>query len=294
MIRPLSMTALGRGEHTEKERTWVVEIRSVNHRFCDIKTRLPREYAALEERIKKEIKNRYNRGHIDVAVTTSGRSTDTARLEVNLPMAQNYLDCMKKIQAELGLAGEIDISQVLGWRDVLVAGEQEEDLEETWLALRIALNLALDSAQQMRENEGTALKADLLAMLDNITTAVEEIAGAVPDLVREREALMQERLTALLDGVDLDPARLAQEVAILADKSDVTEEVVRLRSHIKQFQDFLGSDEPVGRRLDFLLQEFNREINTIASKINNSQVAHRTVELKNEAEKMREQVQNLE
>ncbi|MDH4321210.1 MAG: YicC family protein [Desulfobulbaceae bacterium] len=294
MNRPLSMTCFGRGECVAEATAWTVEIRSVNHRYCDISFKLPRKYAVLEERMKKEIMTFFSRGHIDVSLSYVSSGTGSANLQVNMDLARAYHQSLCALSEALALPTPTDVALVAGFRDVVVAAEAEEDIEAIWPAVRTALLQALEGGQAMREREGATLKADLLARLQALEETANVVAGQAPELVRKKEMALKERLDNLLKGVDIDPARLAQEVAVMADKADVTEELVRLRSHCGQFSHFLALDEPVGRRLDFLMQEFLREINTMASKINDAGVAHLAVELKNEVEKMREQVQNLE
>jgi uncharacterized protein (TIGR00255 family) len=212
-----------------------------------------------------------------------------------MELARQYHDCLKKISGELSLDSEPDLSILSGFREIITVENQEEDLNEIWdSGIHQALQAALKECLETRKAEGGNLKTDLLERLSLIREASRKIEGMAPQLLEEKKNGLEERLANLLNGIEIDPARLAQEVALLADKADVTEELVRLKSHISQFGNFLELDEPVGRRLDFLLQEFLREINTLASKISNAQVAHLAVELKNELEKMREQVQNLE
>ncbi|MEN8142085.1 MAG: YicC/YloC family endoribonuclease [Thermodesulfobacteriota bacterium] len=295
MTRPLSMTSFGRGEYKTGKRTWTAEVRSVNHRFCDIKIRIPRKYGALEEKIKKEISAAYSRAHIDVNISYSGEEQGAVQLKTDLDLARQYHDCLKSISRELALDSEPDLSILSGFREIITVESQEEDLDEIWNSgIRQALQAALEECRKMREAEGSNLKQDLQERLSLISGASAKIEEMFPQLQAEKKTALEERLANLLNGVEIDQARLAQEVALLADKADVTEELVRLKSHISQFGNFLELDEPVGRRLDFLLQEFLREINTLASKISSAQVAHLAVELKNELEKMREQVQNLE
>ena len=288
------MTSYGRGDSTSGPKSWIAEIRSVNHRYLDVKVKIPRKYTALEERVKKEIAAQYSRGHVDVIITPGPESVETMRLNVNIPLARDYHHCLESISKELGLADQPTLAMIKDFREVVTAQEEEEDLDNIWPSLREAVVNALKNGLVMREKEGEALKKDLSERLNNFTATIAQIEETVPDLVKMKEDKLKERLGKLLDGVDLDPIRLTQEVAIMTDKSDVTEELVRLKSHIDQFAHFLEADEPIGRRLDFLLQEFLREINTFASKINNAPMAHQSVDLKNEVEKLREQIQNLE
>ncbi len=293
MKKLLSMTAFGRGESHVGPTTWTVEIRSVNHRFLDLKVRTPRDLMDIEERVKKEVSTVFSRGHIEVSVSSRGETSES-HVRPNLDLAHEYCQALVAIQKKLGLPGQPDLAMVAAFQQVITNVDQEKDADAVWAAIQPALAKAMKQCQRMREKEGQALKKELLRLLKQIDRRVKDIAVALPTILAARQTALKDRLDKLLQGVDIDPSRLAQEGALLADKVDITEELTRTRSHINQFHNYLEMDEPVGRRLDFLLQEFNREINTVASKINNAKVAHLSVELKNDIEKMREQVQNLE
>ncbi len=293
-MRPRSMTGFGRGEACVDGRTWTVEIKTVNHRFLDQRIGLPRSISGLEERVKKMVATRFDRGRVEVNGVVQGDASTGVLLQVNMDLARQYHRCLQEVKTTLDLAGRITICDMLGLRDLIRHQEEGLDLEKEWIGLEKALGQALDECDRMREKEGRSLKKDLLQRLQTFARLVETIEISVPDIVQSRRQELKTRIEKLLTEVDLDPARLAQEAAFMADKADVTEEIVRLRSHIDQFETFLGSDEPVGRRLDFLLQEFLREVNTLASKINNGGIAHLGVEMKNDIEKLREQVQNIE
>lgn len=294
MNYPCSMTAFGRGEANGAGRTWTVELRSVNHRYSDIKIRIPRKHAGFEERIKREITNYYSRGHVDVMVTVAGEAAESLHLQANLSLAREYHQCLTSLRDELKLPDQPSLAMIKDMRDIITVVEVQDDLEAVWPELAAALRLALENTRSMREAEGEATKAELLGRLQAFKETVSAIERELPALLEKRGEKLKERLDSLLAGVDLDPVRLAQEVAVLADKSDITEEIVRLYSHIEQFSNFLEVQEPTGRRLDFLLQEFFREINTMASKIGDVKISHQAVAMKNEVEKLREQVQNLE
>lgn len=295
MKYPVSMTAFGRGELLTAAGGWTVEIRSVNHRFSDIRVKIPRQFAALEEKVKKEISRFYSRGHIEVVITPAAAISEAKTLAVNLHLARQYHDCLKEIKQHLQLpSSSHEIDLIAAYPNVIVSGEEERNFEQEWLVLRQALGEALELTGEMRQREGESLKKDLLERLDLLAEVRKQIGERIPELTAQKQEALRERVTKIAAEVDLEPSRLAQEIALIADKADVTEELVRLTSHIDQFRHFLGKAEPVGRRLDFLLQEFLREINTMASKISDATIAHQAVELKNEVEKMREQVQNLE
>ncbi len=293
-MRPRSMTGFGRGEAQVDGRSWTVEIKTVNHRFLDQRIGLPAGVVAFEDRVKKMIAARLHRGRVEVNVTLSGDTSAGVLLQVNMDLARRYHQCLQTVKREFDLAGEVTLSDMLALRDLIGRQEEGLDLEREWPALAAALGDALDECDLMREREGQALKEELLSRLRRFTRIVKEIEEEIPAVVDKRRRELEVRIEKLLAEVDLDPARLAQEAAYMADKADVTEEIVRLGSHIEQFTSFLNRDEPVGRRLDFLLQEFLREVNTLSSKINNGAIAHLGVEMKNEIEKLREQVQNIE
>lgn len=297
MKRPLSMTGFGRGECAGGGRKWTVELRSVNHRYLDIKIRIPKKYLVLEERIKKETASYHARGHIDLCLDVVEESSEGGRLKMDLSLAREYHKCLKILQREFCPSDGPDLATLTSYRDIITPADEvidPETINEIWLVAKGALISALRSAAEMRENEGRALKEDLLQRVGNFGHTINRIEAYLPGMTGKKEAALKERLNNLLQDFDIDPWRLAQEVAVMADKLDVSEELVRLRSHMKQFEFFLELDEPVGRRIDFLLQEFLREINTMASKINDAETAHLIVDLKNELEKMREQGQNLE
>lgn len=293
-MRPRSMTGFGRGEAVESDRTWTVEIRTVNHRFLDQRVILPRAYATLEERVKKTVAAHQDRGRVEIVLTLAGSSGGGPVLSVDMELARQYHACLQQLAEEFGTGPRIQLSEMLNQRDIIRLQEQSPDVDQEWPLVQQAVVAALGECARMREQEGLSLKDDLLARLDHFAAVVRKIEDGIPQVLQQRQDELKTRVLKLLDGMDIDPMRLAQETAIMADKADVTEEVVRLASHISQFRDFLDSDEPVGRRLDFLLQEFLREVNTLASKISNAEIAHLGVEMKNEIEKLREQVQNIE
>ena len=293
-MRPRSMTGFGRGEVESGGRTWVAEVRTVNHRFLDQRIVLPRALGPLEDRIRKMISSNHDRGRVEVSIQLVGDSNGGPTLEVNTELARQYHSCLIRLKSELKLESQIELNDMLSMRDIISLEEQSPDLDSEWKMICSALDVAIGECCFMREQEGMALREDLFERIDSFGYCLGMIEEKIPEIVQVRYEELKKRLGYLLEGVDIDPVRLAQEAAVLADKSDVTEELVRLRSHISQFIAFLESKEPIGRRLDFLLQEFLREVNTIASKISNADIAHMTVDLKNEIEKLREQVQNIE
>jgi uncharacterized protein (TIGR00255 family) len=291
MIR--SMTGFGAGRGACGGEELDVEIRSVNHKFCEVKVRTPRELAALEIDAAKAVKERLARGGVEVAVRRPGPAGGLAP-RVDVALAESYARAFAEIGARLGLAGQVTLAEVLAADGVVRLEERAVDLDAAREALRRALAAALDALVAMRAREGEALGRDLSGRLDAVEGLVARVAARVPAAVEHHQARLAERVQELARGVAVDPARLAQEVALLADRTDVTEETTRLGSHVAQVRALLGGGEPAGRKLDFLVQEMHREVNTIGAKSQSAEIAALVVELKAEVERMREQVQNVE
>lgn len=289
-----SMTGYGRGESATKNRVWAVEIKCVNNRYLDAKIKLPRDYGALEELIRKKIGDYHRRGRVDMTLTVSGDVSDLVKVRLDTNLALEYKKALELLSGRLDLDCSLDAQMIATLPDVLVREQLPEDVELIGPVVELAVEKALVSCNDMREREAAALVDDLSNRLASFSVTLAEIEADIPTILTQRQELLKERLEKLLGTVNLDPMRLAQEVALLADKTDVTEEMVRLKSHISQFESLLDSSDQVGRKLDFLIQEFLREVNTLASKISDAAIAHKTVELKSELEKMREQVQNIE
>jgi len=293
-----SMTGFGRSSFQLAGVAFDVEVRSVNHRYLDARVRLPRLLAALEGKVRERIQGRFARGKVDLSVMVPGGAATTPRLEIDLEAAREYLRVARELSEGEGVSGMLDVGTLLALPGVSCLAEPEVPAEALREALFDAVDVALEALDAMRVAEGGALERDLLeraARVAALSASLEERAGVVQEAVRERlrrraEQLRQE--TGLLDE-----ARLHQEIVIAADRLDVTEEIVRLRSHAQQFRRIVeesGPGKPVGRRLDFLLQEFGRETNTIGSKGCDAPIAYEIVELKTEIERLREQVQNVE
>lgn len=289
-----SMTGYGKGEASSSRGIFFVEIRSVNHRYGEVSVRLPRPFLSLENEIKRQISATLKRGKIDVSVQWEETSGLEAVPQLNRELAKGYYDDFSQLCAELGLPQEVPLSLILAQkgvlRDVTTVIEETEFLPQLTQAVGVAM-VAIDG---MRTREGEALASDLLARRTQIAEWVGRISERTPLMVAEYRQKLALRLEQLLGDVELDPARLAQEVALLADRCDITEELVRLSSHFIQFDEALGLKDAVGRKLDFLMQEMNREVNTIGSKANDAAIAALVIQIKAEMEKMREQVQNVE
>jgi uncharacterized protein (TIGR00255 family) len=291
MIR--SMTGFGAGRGAAGAEALDVEVRSVNHKFCEVKARLPRELAALEPDAVKLVKERLARGGVDLSVRRAGPAGGVAP-RVDLALAEAYARAFEELRKRLGLAGGPSLADVAAADGVIRLDEPALDLDAARAALRAALGAALDALVVMRAREGEALARDLVGRLDVIEALVGRAAALVPQTVEHHRARLAERVQELSRGIPLDPARLAQEVALFADRTDVAEEVTRLRSHLAQARALLAGGEPAGRKLDFLVQEMHREVNTIGSKSQSAEIAAIVVTAKAEVERMREQVQNVE
>jgi uncharacterized protein (TIGR00255 family) len=288
------MTGFGRGETARQGRAFTVEIQSVNHRFLEVRCRLPKRLAGLEPRVQRAVQQRFARGHFEVSVQEKDLEGRTRTLKVDLPLARQYVELLRALQREMDLPGQVTLEMLAGQRELISVEESEESVEEVWVELEPALTTALDGLAAMRCQEGAALVEALRRHLDEIEEVLGAVLGRTADLVTTHRTRLRERVADLLEGRLPDPLRLEQEVALLAERGDVAEECDRLRSHLQQFRDTLGQAGPQGRRLDFLLQEMNREANTIGSKAADAGLARDVVELKTAIERLREQVQNLE
>jgi len=292
MIR--SMTAYGQEVGQVLDREVSVEIRSVNHRYLDLTIYMPRAYLALEDGLKKIISSRVSRGRVDVWIRLDESAVLSQRLKINLELARAYRDLLINLKEEFQLSGEIGLSQLVGMKDIFSFEEEKMDPDVFFTDLTPILNKALDKFVEMRENEGQALYLDFTERLDLTSGWIKEIESRREDLLIESRTRLEEKMKDLTEGLELDQGRFLQEAAYLAGRSDITEEIIRLKSHLEQFRATLDEGGVVGRRLDFLLQEMNREINTVSSKTGDAGISGLVVDLKSEFEKLREQVQNIE
>jgi uncharacterized protein (TIGR00255 family) len=290
-----SMTAFGRAEREDEGRTCVVEIRTLNRRYLEVSVRLPRQWFPLEDRVKKRVGGRIARGRVDVNVKVKNSSEAISDIEVNVPLAKAYHESLQELNGILGIEEKVGLQMLLGMEGVVTAAEPEMDLDKSWATLSLCIDEALEGADAMRISEGKTVYDDFQKRLGFVDDSLSKMKALAPSILSGHHDRLHERITALTEGkVELDPNRLAQEVAFLVDKSDITEELVRAESHVKQFRGMIESEEPAGRSLDFLLQELNREVNTIGSKGGNAELSQIVVSLKSELEKIREQVQNVE
>ena len=292
MIR--SMTGYGRGSIEMDGRSYTIEIKSVNHRYCDLNIKIPKSLLSIEDRIRKTVQSRLNRGKIDLFVTQNLFDKKDVSAFLNKSLADSYFSCLTEIKERYNLKDDVSLSLISKFPEVITAKQEDEDVEELWYGLETALNNALDLMVQMREREGLKLTEDIISKCRGIKEKVLVIEEKSSDIVQEYTEKLKIRLNDLLKDYKVDENRLAVEVALLADKASIDEEIVRLKSHLVQVKETLELDEPVGRKLDFIIQEMNRETNTIASKASNLDVINIMLSIKNEIEKIREQVQNLE
>jgi uncharacterized protein (TIGR00255 family) len=291
-----SMTGYGRTESVVNMRKYIIEIKSLNHRYLEISLRLPASLSSLELDIKKKISGRFSRGRIEANIRMDSEygSVGEGRYELNLPLVRNYYDVLVQMRDEFNLKDEIALSMMAAFRDAYVLKESGPDVSVIWEELKEVVERAMDALMEMRKKEGENICHDLMLRMDLITKSLDSIALRAPQVVLDYQKRFAERVKELTGGVALDEMRLVQEIAIMADRCDIMEEIVRFKSHILQFQDLLEADDAAGRNIDFLIQEMNREINTIGSKSADAEIARKVIEIKAELARIREQVQNIE
>lgn len=289
-----SMTGYGRGEAVLNGRSIVIELRSVNNRYLDCSVRLPRAFVFAEEGIKTKIKEATSRGKVDVFVTVESTQSDAVAVTLNKPLAESYLHAFNEMADNFGITNDITVSKLAHFADVLTIEKVPQDQDALAADLFSVLDLALADYDRMRAAEGEKLKADLLSKLETLENFVSQVETLSPKTVQTYRDKLYAKLQEVLANTQIDENRILTEAAIFADKVAVDEETVRLRSHITQFRSMLSEGGIVGRKIDFLIQEMNRETNTIGSKCTDLAISHIVVDMKSEIEKLREQIQNLE
>jgi len=292
MIR--SMTGYGVGQKVTSLGRVAAEARSNNHRYLDINVKLPKRLFPLETRIKEMVKGQFTRGRFDISIEMDSPGKDQLKLEPNIEVARMYVQALETLKSNLDLRGEVTLDMVSRTKDVITAKEAEGDLDPLWDELSGVLRSCLEELEAMRKREGKNLANDLRGRLMRIAHHITEVKSRSPSVVEAYRKRLSERLAEMTEGLEIDRWRLHQEVAYLAERCDITEEVVRVDSHLGQFGHMLDSDEPLGRKMDFLLQEIHREVNTMSAKANDVVISQKVVEIKAELERMREQVQNVE
>ena len=287
------MTGFGRANLEKNSREYIIEIKSVNHRYNDISIKAPRNLLFLEEKIRKSVLNRVSRGKIDIYITYLNFGSEGKKVIINRDLAKLYIDGLKMMANENGIDSDIKVTEISKFPDVLTLEENEnqEAIEEELIE---CLNIALDKFTNMRMQEGNVIKKDLEERIKKVEDNTKKISEYSSGLVSEYIVKLENRINEILKTDVVDKNRLAQEIVIYSDKCSVEEELTRLKSHIIQFRELINKDEPVGKRLDFLIQEMNREVNTIGSKSGNIEITNSVVELKTVLEDIREQVQNIE
>ena len=289
-----SMTGFGRGEGETTLGKVFVESRSINHRYCDINIKLPRRLAPFENRIKEMVRSEVSRGRIDVSLKLDAAGEGKVQLNADLHLADQYYKVLQALKEKLRLQGDITLELLAGGKDIITAKEEMEDVEPYWQEIATILKQSLREMDEMKRLEGESLAKDLQQRLEQIGQQLKGIKDQAPIRLNAYWNRLRERLQSFLEGNELDSTRFQQEVAFLAERIDITEEIVRAESHLNQLATLLLGRDPVGRKMDFLLQEIHREVNTISAKANDAEISQGVVEIKSELEKIREQVQNIE
>ena len=291
MIR--SMTGFGRGSYENEGREYLVEVKSVNHKYCDINFRMPKIFSGIENKLRKLIEKYLSRGKIDIFIDFQNYSDSGNNIKFNKELAKAYIKNLKELGEETGINSEISVVDISKMSDIFKK-EDNTDEELIYNELSIALNEALKNIVTMKEIEGEKLKIDLEARIEEVFEKINQISNFSSGLVQEYIVKLKSRVKELMDTESLDENRLLQEIVIFSDKSSIEEELTRLKSHVEQFKRLIKESSPIGKKLDFLIQEMNREINTIGSKANSLQITNLVIEVKTELENIREQIQNIE
>lgn len=289
-----SMTGYGKGVSKRDGKTITIEIKTVNHRFLDCNIKLPRNFLFVEDRVKKAVSSAISRGHVDLYLTYEQSSTDEGAYTVDLELANNYLTAVRKLENGTGLANDVTLSTLLRVGDIVTRQQSVEDEDLLAEMTLEAASEALVNLKVMREKEGQSQKADIASKLGTIEACLDRIKEFAPKVVEDYRALLNARIAEVVEPSLVDKQRLATEVALYADHCAIDEEITRLSTHISNMRSLLEATEPVGRKMDFLVQEFNRETNTIGSKANDMRITKEVLAIKNEIEKMREQAANIE
>ena len=292
MVR--SMTGYGRCEYLENGITYTVEIKSVNHRYFEFSTRTPRGCAFLDDKLKNFFAKRISRGKVEVYVGMEGGSNLSGNISINEPVADSYVHALKSLKKKYGLSGKVALSDVVSNNDIFIVERPKINEDEVWKAVETAAEGAIQAFIKMRETEGERLAADVKSRCEHILNMVKEVEVHSPETIKNYRERLEKKLREVLEDTSIDEQRIVTEAAIFADKIAVDEETVRLRSHIEQLIGMIDSDETLGKKFDFIVQEMNREANTIGSKSQNIEITRIVVDIKGEIEKIREQIQNIE
>jgi uncharacterized protein (TIGR00255 family) len=289
-----SMTGFGKAEGDTTLGKLSVEVRSVNHRYCDINIKLPKRLAPFENRMKEAIRSQVSRGRIDVSLKLDNLGEEKVQLQVDLHLAEQYYQALQSLREKLQLKDEVSLALLAESKDLITAKEETGYIEPYWQEILPILKRSFQDLDEMKRLEGESIAKDIQQRLEYIAQQLAGIKQQFPLRLEAYQNRLQERLQSLLKGMEADSSRFQQEVAFLAERTDITEEIVRTESHLAQFTTFLEGEESVGRKMEFLLQEIHREVNTVSAKANDAEISQRVVEIKSELEKIREQVQNIE
>lgn len=290
----LSMTGYGRGIKATPAYSMTIDIKSINHRYLEMYFKIPRAYSFIEDRLRRDLAAKVSRGKIEVTVTIEKFLSEEVMVKLNRPLLTSYFKAIDELTTEFNIQGKPDLTTVLNLPDVTQTVQPTEDQEQLEVLAGEVLNEAIDNLLKMRHTEGRQLVVDLQGKLAALNGLQRQLTGLAPEMVSDYRIRLVKRIQELTEGIEIDPNRLTTEVAIFADKSDINEELVRIESHLHQFQKTLDLNEPIGRKLDFMVQELNREINTIGSKANDLRISQLVIQFKSELEKIREQIQNIE
>ena len=292
MIR--SMTGFGRDHRIIDGREYLVEIRSVNSRYYEFNAKLPRTYNYLEEKLKSLVKSRMSRGKVEVSLSIYNIAANETAVSLNDGVVQNYLEVLRAAGQKYSLTDDLSVSTIFRMQDAFNVVRAEADEEQIWAAVKETAEAALARFVSMRETEGAKMKDDILEKLENVEKMTEQVCGYAPETVNAYREKLFAKMQEILDNKQIDEQRILLEAGLFAEKIAVDEETVRLKSHFVQFREMMNSDEPIGRKLDFLVQEMNREVNTTGSKAQDIRITRLVVDMKSEIEKIREQIQNIE
>ena len=291
----ISITGFGRGEFKNDNYHFLVECKTINHKYCDINVRLPRKISFLEDKIRNYVKNFVKRGRVDLYIKLDLIGSEDVNLKFDDKLATQYVNILKEIKEKFDLQDDISVMNVAKFPEIVKCEEKEEDEDLYWSMLKEALDMSMEKLTQMRKEEGEKLAIDTIERCDILANLIDEIEKYSNTVVDEYREKLNNRISEILENPSIiDENRLAQEVAIFADKSSITEEIVRFRSHIEQLRKTVEKNDSIGRKIDFLIQEMNREVNTTGSKSSNINITNLVVEVKSELEKIREQIQNIE
>ncbi len=289
-----SMTGFGTAELTTSAGRYIVEVRSLNHRFLEVLVRLPRDLSSLEDRIRALVQGRVLRGRVEVAIIRENYGKRVRTVKVDVDLAKTFINALNDLKQTLELSGTPDLSMLVGLPDLVKIEEQKEDLEESWPAIAAGVGQAMDRLVGMRGTEGARLAQDLEGRIERLRERVDEVERRAPLVVREYGARLTRRISELLGTLPVDEGRVATEVAMFADRCDIAEEITRFRSHLAQTRQTIHGEGAVGRTLEFIVQELGREANTMGSKANDLEITRTVIAIKGELESLREQIQNVE